>query len=51
MKKETWQIEATEMEMKSIIAVLQKSNIHVLDFWKVVSSAVNCPKCGLVIKS
>ncbi len=49
MKIETWQIEATEMEIKSILAVCQKQGIHGLGFMKIVSQAINCPKCGLVI--
>ena len=51
MKKFTWSIEATEFEIQSILKACEKENIHELGFWKVVSTAVNCPKCGLVIRS
>ena len=50
MNKENWQIECTEMEIKSILSACAKQNIHNLGFWKVVSTAINCPKCGLVIR-
>ena len=50
MKKFTWTIEATEFEIQSILKACEKENIHELCFWKTISEAVNCPKCGLVIK-
>ena len=51
MEKYTWEFEATEYEVETLLKICSKNNLHDLGFWKKISEAINCPKCGMVIKS
>lgn len=50
MKKHIWQIEATELEIESILRACERENIHELGFLKIIVADIICPRCGMVLQ-